>query len=729
MNRAIGGLSLLLITGFNQSYGQAGQALPVLEEVLVTAQKRVQNVQDIPVTINVVRAELLDNFSIRNTADLADSVPGLTIQATPQNLAQVAIRGLGTGSASESLDQSVGLFIDGIWSGRVRDFQTALFDVERVEVIKGTQNTLLGKNSSLGALSIVSRRPGDSFGGYLQGDYETEFGSSYLTGAVDIPTTLGNYRLAFNAVDESGYVDNNATENEVPEREQTTLRLSAQFGLGATGRLDISYEYDDLQITGDTFQPDRDSLGFMQAMDPEADIGLDQDKTAFTSYSSHGDADDEQTSQRVVVQYEQGLGDFTFTSLTGWSEYDNDRLTDTDFLSVDYLTSVFTSDYEQFTQELRITSPQGERVDYMLGLYYHDSDMDYANITDSAFPPPFTIDVGPFSFPVDSSSLLTYTQDTQILSGFGQASINLGERWNLTLGLRYTEEDKDAVWARERLRSGGLLADALADQLSPEVPPTDLQRSEYNLDGSASLQLDVSDQAIAYLSWASGSKSGGFTNNVAVPEEAEFDTEKAQTTELGFKWQLAGGAGLLNAALFYTDIDDFQVVSFIGTGFLTSTVPARSQGLELETRWLLGPNLLLGASATYVDAEEKDSGLTLPYAPGWSAALDASWTLPLALANLEWRLEGAINYRDEQFQQRLEASPDSALTLLDLRFVAAHPDGHWELALVGRNLLDESSSFGFDFPFFGGQVVPVGTTTIGSVSRPRTVAVQGRYNF
>ena len=279
------------------------------------------------------------------------------------------------------------------------------------------------------------------------------------------------------------------------------------------------------------------------------------------------------------------------------------------------------------------------------------------------------------------------------------------------------------------MRSGGPLADILANVLAPEVPPTDLARSEHNLDGSFSLQYDVNDVFIAYLSWANGSKSGGFTNDVAQPEEAEFDTEKAETTELGFKWRLAQGVGLFNAALFNTDIDDFQVVSFIGTGFLTSTVPARSRGVELETRWLLTPELVLGASATYADAEETDSGARLPYAPEWSASVDGAWTLPVPENALQWQLAGAINYRDQQYQQRGETSPDGALTLVDLRLSVAPYNGAWELALVGRNLLDESSSFGFDFPFYGGQVVPAGSTTIGSVSRPRTLALQARYEF
>ena len=156
------------------------QSSAVLEEVIVTARKQVETVQDIPLTVNVVSGELLNNFTIRDSWDLADTVPGLTIQHTPQNLAQVTLRGLGTGSAGESLDQSVGLFIDGIWAGRIREFQTALYDVERVEIIKGTQTTQLGKNTSLGAISVITRRPGADLGGYLQADYEFEFDSLSL---------------------------------------------------------------------------------------------------------------------------------------------------------------------------------------------------------------------------------------------------------------------------------------------------------------------------------------------------------------------------------------------------------------------------------------------------------------------------------------------------------------------------------------------------------------------
>lgn len=716
----------LTITVILAALASGVQAQPtVLEEVVVTAQKRAENVQEIPVTINVATGDALDNFSIRNTNDLAASVPGLIIQHTPQNLSQVTMRGLGTGSAGVSLDQSVGLFIDGIWAGRIREFQSSLFDIERVEVIKGTQTTLLGKNTSLGAISIVSNRPGEELSGYIQGDYEFEFGSSYATGALDIPSDFGNYRIAFNYVDEGGYVDNKSTGNEVPQREQTTVRASVEYALGSNGTLLLSYQYDDLEILGDTFQPDNDDTGFLASMDPGADIGIDQNKNAYTSYGDTGDAEDDQQSQRAIIHYDHSFGDYQFTSLTGWSKYENERLTDSDFMSVDYLNSLFASDYEQVSQELRITTPSDQRFKYIAGLFYLQSDIDYSAITDARFPPPFLLN----GLPLDSTSRINYDQDTEVWSLFAQGTAYLSYRWRVTLGLRYTDEHKDAVFERVRTRSGGPLADILADVLAPEVPPTDLNRSEDNLDGSLNVQYDLDNDTMGYLSWARGSKSGGFTTEVFLPEDAEYGTEEADTTELGVKINLAGGAAWINAALFYTTIDNFQIISFTGTAFTTDTVPAQSQGVEFEGRLALSERFILGASATYADAEQEDTGLRLPYAPEWEASLNAHYEAPWSSTDLVWRIDGALNYRDEQYMQRDERNLDDALALLDLRIALVSASDSWEVAVVGRNLLDETTSFGFDFPAFGGRTVPVGSATIGSLNRPRTIALQARLNF
>ena len=217
---------------------------------------------------------------------------------------------------------------------------------------------------------------------------------------------------------------------------------------------------------------------------------------------------------------------------------------------------------------------------------------------------------------------------------------------------------------------------------------------------------------------------------MATPDEAEYETEEAETTELGIKMNLAGGAAIVNASLFYTEIENFQVISFVGTAFETFTVPAQTQGVELEGQWAVSQGFTLGASATYADAEEMDSGMRLPYAPEWSASVNALYEIPWQRDRLVWRIGGVLNYRDEQYMQAGERSLDDALTLLDLRLALASADNSWELALMGRNLLDEESSFGFDFPFFGGREdIPVGAATIGSLNRPRTIALQARYNF
>jgi iron complex outermembrane recepter protein len=714
-----------LLLAVSAGVSQAQQ--PALEEVIVTAQKRVENIQDVPITINVVTGEMLDNFSIRDANDLADAVPGLVIQETPQNLSQITVRGLGTGAGGESLDQSIGLFIDGIWAGRIREFQAALFDVERIEVIKGSQTALLGKNTSLGAISIVSRRPGDELGGYVQGDYEFAYGSTYLNGALDIPTGLGNYRIAINNVNEEGYVDNHATGNEVPVREQSTIRTSALYDVTDDSELLLSYQYDDLSILGDTFQPDNDATGFLGRIDPDADIGIDRDKNSWTSYTASGDAEDDQDSQRAVVQYQHTLGEYQFTSLTGWTWYDNKRFVDSDFLAVDYINTAYDSGNEQYSQEFRITSPAGERIEYIAGLYFLDASLNYSGITDLHFPPEpeYTLS----SFPLDGANQLNYDQDTDVWSPFGQATVHINERWRTTLGLRYTDEQKKAHWERLQTRAGVPGSEFVADLLAPETPKTPLDRSEDNLDGSINVQYDIQDDMMGYASWARGSKSGGFTTEVALPEDAEFDTEQADTAELGAKMTLADDAVQLNLSAFHTEIDNFQIVSFVGLGFLTQTVPAETQGLEFEGRWAATDQLTLGTSATYSDATEDDSGERLPYAPKVSAALDAHYEHPWTAANLQWRIDGMLNYRDEQYMQRGERSLDGPLTLFDLRIALASADDTWELALLGRNLLDQTTSFGFDFPVFGGLTIPEGEATIGSLNRPRTIALQARYTF
>jgi iron complex outermembrane receptor protein len=252
-----------------------------------------------------------------------------------------------------------------------------------------------------------------------------------------------------------------------------------------------------------------------------------------------------------------------------------------------------------------------------------------------------------------------------------------------------------------------------------------MDRDEDNLDGSINLQYDFSDVGNVYVSWARGSKSGGFTTNVDVPENAEFETEEAETAELGLKTEFLNGSARFNAALFYTEIDNFQSVRFVGDGFVTETLPVESQGIEFDTTWAATENLLLALSATYADAEQTDTGEKPAGAPELTASFNLSHRANLG-ASFELRTSASVNYRDEMFTQGGETYEVPSLTLVDLRLGLAPTDGNWELALLARNLFDEQEDvFGFDFPLFGDFY----ETGLGSYNRPRTVSLQARYDF
>jgi iron complex outermembrane receptor protein len=709
-------LCSLLVLAVTPTQRTIAQEL-VLEEVIVTAQKRAENVQAIPVTINVMPGDEIENFRIRNIVDLAGFMPGLAILPTPQNLANITIRGLGTGAGNETYDQSVGLFIDGIYAGRQREFQASLFDVERIEIIKGTQNSLLGKNTSLGAISVVSRRPDNELSGYIQADYELEYDSFYSTGAVDVPAGPGAFRLAFNQVAEQGYVRNTFTGNKVPEREQATIRLTGLFPIGYDGELTVAYQYDDLEIHGDTFQVAADQNGLIAALDPGVRSGLNLKKQAFTSFGKQGESRDKQSGERAYINYEDTFASHTLTALTGLSNYDNQRVIDSDFTTGDYLSIMVDQDFSQFTQELRLASADTGRFTYIGGLFYLDSNFDLDETLDAAFPPPFTL--GPL--PLTGSRLKSYRQDTRVVSVFGQGTLELGDSLRATLGLRWTDEEKDAVFANTHLRSSVGIG-----IISPEVAPTSLDRDEDNLDGSINLRWDFSDTGMLYTSWARGSKSGGFSSAVSLPQDAEYDTEVADTTEAGVKLQLLGGAAILNLAFFKTEIDDFQVVRFTGLGFETTTIPAESKGLELESQWVASTDLTLAASVTYTDATEKNTGDAMPGSPDWSGNIAARYERALGPGELRWRLDGALNYVDERYTDRKEKFLIDAAVFFELRLALLPANDEWEVALLGRNLLDEEVSFEFDYPIFGGDDE---TTTVAGLNRPRTIALQGRYNF
>lgn len=190
---------------------------------------------------------------------------------------------------------------------------------------------------------------------------------------------------------------------------------------------------------------------------------------------------------------------------------------------------------------------------------------------------------------------------------------------------------------------------------------------------------------------------------------------------------MSGGAVTLDTALFYTAIDDFQVVRFTGLGFEISTIPATSKGVEFDGVWLLTPSLIASGAATYADATESDTGDQLNNAPKWSATLGLLFQKQIASSNLQLSIGGNVNYIGKRYAQREETFPMEPMTLLDLRIALSNLDETYEVALLGSNLSNQVSSFQFDYPLLG-QFVP-NTTEVGGINRPRTITLQLGYKF
>ena len=709
-------LLLASVVVADSSGGNAGDGSLVLEEVIVTAQKRAQDAQQIPVAIGVISGDELTNLSVSSTADLDNYVPGLVIQQVPGNLSSITVRGLGTASGNESFDQSVSLFVDGVYAGRQREFSASLFDVERIEVIKGTQNNLLGKNTSLGAISLITKDPGDTLGGYVSAEHELEFGSTAASAAVDVPASDRlRLRIAANWKDQQGYVDNVASGNDVPETEQKTARIKARYDFTDDIDAVMMYQKDRLDVLGDTFQPTKDSAGAMLAMDAARELDLDDRKSSYVSLGKHGDGYEEQDADRAAVTVNFDIDGYVLTSLTGYSAYDNFYVNDGDFSAGDYLISLVDSAFEQATQEVRLTSPLAQDGNFLVGIFVLGSSFERTNPIYADYP----AGLHP-SLPAVSGDVTNhFDQDTSAQSLFGQSTWNITGRQHLTVGMRYTHETKEAMLMRTT--TAPTLFSAM---VYPTFELTSLERSENSFDGSINYQVDIDDEKLAYIAWGKGTKSGGFSESTTEVGDAEFDAEIARTVELGTKMKLFDGRARLNAAIFRTEIDDFQLVFFNGLGFTTETLPAESQGIELDGMMLLTQNLSLAGGFTYADVENPDNGEAMARSPQNTGNLALNYE-----RNLTDYLLGSANisvsYRDEMYHEMSEIALADSATRYDLRLALSDADKVWEVALLGKNISDETvSSFGFKAP-----IVLDGSVQIESAEAPRTWALQAKYHF
>ena len=723
-----------------------------LETITVTSQKRVENIQDVPISIQALSGADLAATGAVDFETLSDALINVDISTVP-GIKKISIRGLGSGSGNPAFEQSVGLYIDGIYASRVDLFAEPFMDIERLEVLKGPQGVLFGKNSIAGALAIISAKPSDTFEGSISGNYEFEHDSYQVTGVLTGPLTDNlSARIAVRQASRGAYMENAGTGPDAGEDDNTTIRGSLLWEASDNTEVYLKVEHSDVKETGSPFEIFADytpgSLPSIlntlpQGIVPELEIteGLYHGSIAggedfILDSISHSNVDQgvDQQSDNVTLQVTHNIGEHELVYIGAYASFDKATKLDSDFSAVAGVATADDRDFNQTSHELRIVSPKGETFEYIAGLYYLDREFNTNLLTDAFGYHPFLQVTGRGIYAEESTSKAVFAQGTW----------NISEKFRVSAGVRYSEDDKDAKNAEERYEYqtttplAGLNPFKYA-VLESLFGPGDWSYtdsiSEDSFDPSVNAQWDINDDTMAYINLTKATKSGGFDASESLnnPSVFAYKPEEATGFELGMKMDLLDGRGRLNVAIFKTDFDDLQVSSFVpsagatGSFVTTNAGKAISQGVEMDGLFAVSDNLTVGANVGYLSSEydefftacaanaieaatlncvmidgvlQKDlSGFQTNNAPKWTGSVFAEYSTTIGEMNAGVRLDA--NYKDET---SIDPSQDSNLivdsyTKVNVNFTLE--SDNWSVGLGVFNLTDEQPIT------FGGQAFAI----------------------
>ena len=617
---------------------------PMLEEVLVTAQKREQSLQDVPIAVAAMSGEKINDLGLMDLQELTRYVPNVNLnsgQAQPN----LFIRGVGSGT-NAGFEQSVGLYIDGVYSGRGQLSNVPLtLDLERIEILKGPQGILFGKNTIGGAINISSAGPSPEFESYIEAIYAPDHGEEVYTGVVSGPfsgTVSGRLAVRHDAMD--GWFDNVTLNDEGPRKDNTYLRGSILWDINDDIEVLAKYEYGDFSTT---------TLPQIVYQSDQPVNFLGEEVFPVISDRDHGASDvksyNDTRTDVFALAVNWDLDFAQLTSISAYSAYDLSRTDNSDFSPTPALNRQSSEDFEQYSQEVRLASPGSETINWIAGLYYESSTLNVSRLnTDLDFALAGPLAIGGALVATEPGIPSIFDQDTESVAAFAQADWNISERVRASIGIRYGKDTKeldkqsfaDGLKARAgtslplaniQVFSSPATRQSLQDLRSHRF--TGLKRTDEKVTYSTNLQWDASEDAMLYASVSTGYKSGGFdeaysgagetvrlvnpftgtpdlgadgqplTVPGADPSVLEYDPEEVISYELGAKMSLLDGAAELNIALFRMEYEDLQVSSLVGDVFRVSNAgESVSQGLEIDGRIALSERLQLGAAIAYLDA-------------------------------------------------------------------------------------------------------------------------------
>jgi outer membrane receptor protein involved in Fe transport len=649
-----------------------------IETIVVTAQKREQSLQDVPIVVTAVSEQLLQDTGVKDIKDLTLLTPGLIVTSTSNETVTTArIRGVGTVGDNPGLESSVGVVIDGVYRPRNGVSFGDLGELERIEVLKGPQGTLFGKNTSAGVINVVSKKPTFDFGSNVEltaGNYGAMEGAASINGGIS-ETVAGRLYAAYRERDGLLDIDRGPgprTEDEDGDRKYYTVRGQLLFKPSDALDIRLVGDYTDRDenccaAPQAVLTPVAGVLAVLNALQPGSVTNPADPfaRVAHSNRSTEQSITDEGASLEINWDLD-ALGGSTLTSITAWRDWETTNGQDSDFTTVDILyrdpDGDFGNEFQQISEELRIAG-ESDRLNWLFGVFYADEDLDsknqliYGNQFFSYFNGLLQGALPAALAPAYAGGLGTrdvYSQNSSSWALFTNDSFRFTDALELTVGLRYTNESKDldTHYVNEH---GGVGCTALRNAV-PGLPPAAVPTvigigcatyadpiynnvtSSQSLDenewsGTAKLAYRFSPDVMAYASYARGYKAGGFnldrerTGNpalapnpanpaaTAIDLDTAFAKELVDSYELGLKTQWADNSVLLNAAVFYQDYTDFQLNTFTGIQFVVTSLPqVTSQGVDLDLIWRTPlEQLSLQGGVTYAETEIKDFGSAINF--------------------------------------------------------------------------------------------------------------------
>ena len=662
---------------------EAAPEIVGLEEVIVTSQKRQQSLQDVPLSVSAFSGDMLKESRMADIRGIVDFTPGFSGKTEDGFTDALAMRGIATNDFGIGGDPSVAMFVDGIWSGRTGGVMTALYDVERAEVVKGPQGTLFGRNSIAGAVSIITNKPENAFGANAELTL-ADFDHVEANGMINLP--LGEkwaLRASGYMLDNKGFLENLQGGDDLGFHQVSAGRVS----LRRTGDVldaTITAAYEDREQDPSVYWVPADGL-------PEDQVNID--------LADNGIDESDVFEMRANLEWSLA-NDYSVTSLTGYKKFDFNYLEDYDGGPGHVNDYGQQNAVEYWSQELRLNSPGDGKLTWFAGAsvyheeidgvfrYIYDEDdlcraLGITEEPDMAGPvagcddPNFEDYWGDDIDPADLLDNKTERSDVSVESEgyafYGDFTYAFTEKFELTAGARYTFDEKKI--ASQVFDSGG----ALGNNFNFEFFTNGIVRNESDWSDFTprlAISYDLNDDVTLYATASRGYKSGGFatfgydlhgediTDEGAAPPgttPVEFDPEQVDSFEIGAKTRLFGNTVQLNASLFRYDYTDLQLVYFdTGSSQVANVGEARGQGLEIDLRWVPSEHWDATIGLSLLDTEITDAtdiialgacddcaGNSLPFAPEVSGSAIITYRTPMKSGEAFFTTEYV--YRSEMF--------------------------------------------------------------------------------